>query len=269
MEWNSELERYPKYWRGRLRRGVGLGIGDQYQPWLRVRDIRSHGTSGNPRGITIPRIYHLLSTPERIFFHLLDRQADVVDIREQFPILDLSATLTICGELGQRHARIGSFPEPFTLDFVVTRETPTGLIYQARDIKTAENAAEQRVKARTAVSYEWCKRNGLDWKFVDTSDFSNDVLATLTFMRGWSRHLFVPDNAEIEQFILVFQANYGRNRPLREIITACSQHLKRSYDDCLNSFRFCAWADHIEVDVRRKLALNLPVILREAAKNDN
>jgi hypothetical protein len=138
MEWSPNLGIYPRYWHNRLKRGFGLGV-TTYHPWLRVRDVPSIGTAGNPKGITIPRVYHLLSVPERIFFHLLDRQLDVVDIREQFPILHLQETLAICSELGVKHMRRGSYPEPFTLDFVVTRQTPSGLVYQARSIKTPED----------------------------------------------------------------------------------------------------------------------------------
>lgn len=267
MEWDTELKLYPKYWHSRLKRGFGLGSKIDYHPWLRVRDVPSIGTSGNPKGLTIPRVYHLLSGLERIYFHLIDRQSDVIDIREQFPILDLKSTLAICAGLGVTHTRDGRFPEPFTLDFMVTRQTTNGPIYQARSIKTSESAKDPAVRLRLSVEYEWCKNNGIDWKLVNTGEFSNDMLATLTFVRGWSRHQFKPNEVRAAAFVRTFQSMYSTNVPLQEVVQTCAHRLKRSYRDCLNEFRYCAWTDQIAIDLTRKVSLHLPLVLR--GKYDN
>ena len=254
---------YPRYLHNRLKRGFGLGVGTTYHPWLRVRDVRSIGTSGNPKGITVPRVYHLLSVPERIFFHLLDRQLDVVDIREQFPILHLQETLAICSELGVKHTRHGSYPEPFTLDFVVTRHTPSGPVYQARSIKTPEDAVVPEVRLRLKVEHQWCQQNGIDWKLVDTTEFTRDLLSTLTFMRGWSPQRYVPKTDQADEFAKMFADSYEANLPLKELVKTCSRRLKRGYDHCLTEFRYCAWSDRIAVDLTSKLTLHLPVVLRD------
>lgn len=198
MEWNPNLSMYPKYLHSRLKRGFGLGVGPSYHPWLRVRDVRSIGNSGNPKGITIPRVYHLLSMPERIHFHLLDRQTDVIDIREQFPILDLNETLAICSELGVKHTHHGFFPEPFTLDFLITRQTRSGLMHQARSIKTVVDAAIPKIRLRLKVEHKWCEQNSIDWKLVDTTEYTTDLLSTLTFMRGWSLQRHVTNQVRSE-----------------------------------------------------------------------
>lgn len=263
MEWSPHLSMYPKYLRSRLKRGFGLGVGSTYHPWLRVRDVPSIGPSGNPKGITIPRVYHLPSVPERIFFHLLDRQLDVVDIREQFPILHLQETLAICSELSVKHTRHGSYPDPFTLDFVVTRRTPSGLVYQARSIKTPEDAVVPEVRLRLKVEHKWCQQNGIDWKLVDTTIFTRDLLSTLTFMRGWSLQRYVPKMDQADEFARIFADSYGANCPLKEIVKTCSKRLKRGYDHCLTEFRYCVWSDRIAVDLTSKLTLHLPVVLRD------
>jgi hypothetical protein len=262
MEWNPNLSMYPKYLQSRLKRGFGLGAGPSYHPWLRVRDVRSIGTSGNPRGITIPRVYHLLSVPERIHFHLLDRQADVIDIREQFPILDLNETLAICSKLGVRHTRRGVFPEPFTLDFLVTRQTHSGLVYQARSIKTVEDAAVPKIRLRLKVEHSWCEQNSIDWKLVDTTEYTPNLLSTLLFMRGWSLQRYIPKVDQADEFARMFADSYEANVPLKEIINRCAKRLKRGYQYCLNEFRYCAWSDRIPVDLHSRLTLHLPVVLR-------
>ncbi|MGJ9420784.1 TnsA endonuclease N-terminal domain-containing protein [Massilia sp. CMS3.1] len=245
-----------------MKRGFGLGTGIAYHPWLRVRDVPSIGTSGNPKGITVPRIYHLLSLPERIYFYLLDRQPDVVDIREQFPILNLAETLTICSELGVKHTRKGRFPEPFTLDFIVTRQTPSGLAYQARSIKTPEDASIPKVRLRLKVEHKWCQQNNIDWKLVDTTGYSRELFATLTFMRGWALQRHLPNFEQADEFAKVFFDIYEQNLPLKEIIRTCSMRLNRSNENCLNEFLYCVWSGRIAVDLMSKLTLHLPVVLQ-------
>lgn len=267
MEWDSDLAKYPRYWHNRLKRGFGLGVGLDYQPWLRVRDVPSRGSSGNPKGIIIPRVYHLLSTPERIYFHLLDRQPDVVDIREQFPILHLHATQVLCGELEVTHPRRGRYPEPFTIDFLVTRKTTSGFIHEARSIKTPEDAADESVRARLNIEYQWCRQNNIDWKLVDTRGFTSDLLSTLTFMRGWVQHRYKPEAVGSDKFTKVFNAAYRTNRPLNELVEACARRLKRSYSQSLNDFRYCVWSGRIPIELASKLTLHLPVVLNGTEYN--
>lgn len=262
MEWNDDLSLYPSYWHSRLKRGFGFGREDSYLPWLRVRDVPSIGTSGNPRGITIKRVYHLLSTPERVFFHMIDRQHDVIDIREQFPILDLGGTVALCAERGVKHTRKGRFLEPFTIDFLITRHTSQGPFYQARSIKTVQDAQNPAVRLRLSVEHEWCRRNGIDWKLVDTTGFSPDLLSTLTFIRAWTRHGFVPVPEKTDLFVKVFHDVYVPNLPLRDLVNRCAERLQRSTPDCLDEFRYCAWADRLPIDISRKLTLHLPVVLK-------
>jgi hypothetical protein len=261
MRWPENLDHYPKYWHTRLRRGFGLGVGDTYRPWIRVRDIPSSGSSGNPTGIRVARIYHLLSELERIYFFLLERQPDVVDIREQFPILHLHGTLELCAQLDVMHARKGRYPEPFTLDFMVTRQTSSGLCQQARSIKTPKDAKDPNVRRRLNIEYQWCRQNDIDWSLVDTSSFTKDLLSTLVFMRGWSRHGYKPDEEGIKAFTAGFHLIYRRNVPLRELLQECASHLRIGFDQCQNAFRYGAWADWIQLDLSHCLAMNLPVVL--------
>jgi hypothetical protein len=263
MEWSPKINLYPRYWHSRLKRGFGLGSGSTYHPWLRVRDVPSRGTSGNPKGILISRQYHLLSTQERVYFFLLERESNIVDIREQFPILHLNATLQLCGELGVRHQRKGAHPEPFTIDFLITRQTPSGLIHEARSVKTPADAQDPKIQRRLMVEYRWCQHYSIDWKLIASENFTPEVLSTLTFERGWSRQGFTPDARASDTFAAVFLSIYRPNLTLRELVEACSRALKLGYSQCLNQFRYCAWSGRIAVDPLSRLAINLPVTLKK------
>ena len=184
-----------------------------------------------------------------------------MDIREQFPILHLHGTLELCAALGVRHPSQGRFPEPFTIDLMVTRETSDGLSYQARSIKTPEDAQDEDVKRRLNVEYQWCRQNGIDWTLVDTGQFTKEVLSTLVFMRGWYRHGYHPTVERVEAFAGGFMRVYQRNVPLRELLLECESYLRLGFNECQNAFRYCTWADWIQVDLLSSLAMNLPVVL--------
>ena len=67
--------------------GFGRGTGASYKPWLRVQDVPSTGHSRKVSGVKIERTFHLLSNLEYGYFLVSEFSEDVVDIREQYPLL--------------------------------------------------------------------------------------------------------------------------------------------------------------------------------------
>ncbi|WP_153948056.1 TnsA endonuclease N-terminal domain-containing protein [Cupriavidus sp. U2] len=151
MEWPVGPLRYPPYLRSRIAKHRGVGSGIDYRPWLTVKDVKSKGDSSVVRGILVPRNYHFLSSIELAYFFIRERQQDVVDIREQWPILDIGATEIISSKYGLRHPNKGIYPEPFTVDFLITRKSDSGLLYSAHSIKTIDDLDDPNVKRRLAV----------------------------------------------------------------------------------------------------------------------
>ena len=92
MLWDPSPKLYAPYLQGRVRRGLGIGVGEGYSPWLKVRDVPSRGTSSILHGIKIRRSFHLLSKLETTYFYIVERNPTVIDVREQFPILDIGET---------------------------------------------------------------------------------------------------------------------------------------------------------------------------------
>lgn len=264
MEWASDLKLYPRYLHPRLRRGFGLGSGITYHPWIRVRDVPSKGTSGNPMGILVPRKHHLLSIQERIYFCLLEQEPDVIDIREQFPILQLNATQQLCGELDISHTRKGRYPEPFTLDFLVTRRTSSGVVFEARSVKTPSDAKDPNVRRRLSVEYQWCKQLSIDWKLISSPSFNAELLSRLTFIRSWSRHGLIPNQSRADAFSEMFLKAYQPNATLQSQIATCAKRLGFGYRQSVDEFRYCAWSHRIPVDLQSRIAMNIPVAIKYA-----
>ena len=67
MARGRKLETLNDYRRA-LKKQFGLGEGIDYKPWLRVQDVKSHGTRSEIPGRKVKRIHHLMSSIESEFF---------------------------------------------------------------------------------------------------------------------------------------------------------------------------------------------------------
>lgn len=261
MHWKPNPDLYPLYLRSRIRRGRGTGEGLDYLPWLKTRDVPSIGTSCMPPGILVRRPYHFLSELESIYFFLVERKNTTVDIREQWPILDLDRTIELCMQSGVPHISRKHYPEPFTIDFLITENVEGKLSYRAASIKTPEDALDPKVRLRLSIEHAWCREQGIPWTLIDTSKFDKTMLATLRFMRGWFSNRYEPDMSNARLFSEQFNALYKPNILLCELIQRTAKTLNLSELEAQNSFRYCAWKNEIEVSLFHQLSLDRPLSL--------
>ncbi len=260
MYWKPEPHHYPPYLRTRVRRGQGVRCGQDYRPWLRVRDVPSDGTSSIVSGINIRRPFHLLSELEATYFFLAERKAITVDLMEQWPIFDIDRTLELSARFGVQHPRKRGFPEPFTIDFLISEDTGGGVKHRAASIKSADDARDPSMRRRLAVERAWCAERGIPWTLVDTSHFSKRLLSNLRFMRGWFRHGYKPDTRQADCFAAAFQSTYAPNVCLGELIQRAAKPLRLCDDTADDLFRYCAWTGRIAVSLHSELTLDRPLV---------
>lgn len=264
MHWMSDPSLYPPYLRSRIRRGRGVGLDASYIPWLKVRDVPSRGTSSTVSGILSKRPHHLLSELEATYFFQIERRHSTVNILEQWPILDIDRTLELCAATGVRHNFRGPFPEPFTIDFLITENIDGALKVRAASIKTKEDAQTPAIRQRLAIEYQWCLEKGIPWTLVETASFNKEVLSNLRFMRGWHRHGFDPEKHSRHGFSQHFLDAYAFNVPLGELIRRTAKSLRLDQNTAQDFFRYCAWSDQIPVSLKHPLSLGNPLILKVA-----
>lgn len=155
--WKSDPLLYPPYLQSRITRSRGIGSGPRYVPWLKVRDVPSRGTSQVSQGVFSGRSHHLLSELEATYFFLLERRAGTAEIREQWPILDMDRTLELCARFGVRPRIRNGYPEPFTIDFLITERVDGQLRNRAASVKSPEDAQDPDTRLRLAVEHAWCQ----------------------------------------------------------------------------------------------------------------
>ena len=101
-----------------IKEGRGQGFGNNYKPWITIRDVSSEGRSHRVFGHKSQRTHHLLSDLELSTFLLLEWHSTTIDIREQYP-LDLEQTLEIAKTIGIPHPKFGKYYQIMTSDFLV------------------------------------------------------------------------------------------------------------------------------------------------------
>lgn len=212
-------------------------------------------------GIKVPRRFECLSSLETIFLYQAEREPDVLDIQEQFPILDLASTLRLCAQLHVKHTRRGRYPEPFTIDFILTRQRANTRIAQARSIKTPADRAKPEVTQRLNVEYQWSNEIELDWAIVETEDFTEDLLSSLRFIRRWFEDRFTPNKESASRFSDAFNRGYEVGTPLSDLIDTAARRSRTKAEVALSQFQYCAWSNQIRLDVRRPVGLDRSIVL--------
>ena len=98
-----------------LRNGYGVGVGSTYKPWIGVKDVPSSGESSIIQGITVDRLHELLSKLETRTFVGLEFKRNVIDIREQFPLLPLDVVIGLANRYGIRYPDVPGTKTPAVL----------------------------------------------------------------------------------------------------------------------------------------------------------
>lgn len=268
MEWNAKsLATLPKHLQPKLKKGRGCGSGANYLAWYTTREIKSRGTCDNPTSVRNNRRYELLSNFESIYFHVLEPQEQIRDVREQFPIFDLARTTELAVEEGINYKKGSKGKiEPYTIDFLIDEVVGGRRKLRAASIKPPGQDLDDLTKAKLKVEYRWCAENGIDWELVDLSSLDDPLitLSTLRFMRGWFAHGWTPDVQLRQLFRDAFLDCYERNVPLAEILRKVSRRIYLNRERTEDTFRYAAWARDIALSTNHEVAFNRPVVLKHA-----
>lgn len=168
----------------RFKEKRGMGRGKEYRPWLEVHEFSNRGNASRILGWKCKRTYQLMSKLERRFFVLKQFEQDVVEIREQFPLLPLELTETIATELGVTHPPKNSKKKTvMTTDFVLTiQEKDASTRDVAIAIKSSEDLKNQRTLDKLKVEGEYWKRKGIEFEIVTEESINRAIAVNIEFM---------------------------------------------------------------------------------------
>lgn len=155
-----------------LKEGRGRGEGKDYLPWVRVQDVPSRGFSSRIKGWKTARIHHVLSNYELYTFLVGEWSRLIVDIREQYPLLELEETLAIAKRCGVRHPTDPKtrYPIVMTTDFLFTLLLDGQRVLHACTFKHSKDLAHKRTREKMEIEKRYWRERGVNWKIITEFD---------------------------------------------------------------------------------------------------
>lgn len=166
------FETYEDY-RRHLRNKWGQGEGKKYKPWFTTKDVKGpEAFRAEVLGLKTGRVHHFLSSKETELFYILEHRDDIVDIREQFPLLPLVLSQKIANTIGVKHPTVKKTDTPFimTTDILATVDNGAGISYLAFCVKPKEKLDELRVREKIEIERIWWELLGVPFQIFTGSD---------------------------------------------------------------------------------------------------
>lgn len=159
-----------------IAQGRGQGVGQQYKPWLTIRDVPSKGRSHRTKGVLTKRVHHTLSDGEQKVLLALEVDPNTLDIREQFP-MDRLDTFGIALELNFRPpTTLDGTPYVMSIDFLVTQQVAHRTITRPLTFKYSYDQLTDREQELIAIARVYWQRRGLSLEVIDESFYDEDVV---------------------------------------------------------------------------------------------
>ncbi|WP_082577179.1 MULTISPECIES: TnsA endonuclease N-terminal domain-containing protein [unclassified Massilia] len=169
-----------------LRKGRGKGIGENYVPYLYVRDVPSLGRSHRVYGKRSGRVHHLLSDIEYAHYLTFDMDDSVIDIREQFA-LNRDETMIIASRLGYRHPKDpkSNTYSVMTTDLVITYRNRASPTHKAFSIKPASQLQKTRVGEKLEIEEAYWTEKNISFKVLTEHDIPVHLKRSLQWLRQY------------------------------------------------------------------------------------
>lgn len=244
--------------KGRHRENRGTGMMQYYIPWLRSPEVPSRGRSHRPWGIKTRRNHEFFSDLEEYYFLVAEWCDQVIDIREQYPLLPVEQTQMIAKSLGYKHPQDDQTGEPYVMstDFLLTVHDGDLVKLVARTIKSSSDLENPRVREKFAIEREFWKLQGVDWAIVTDEDIPINMAKNLKRIRGsYFWHL----NSKPSPAVLFTFKNevlsYDLDGPLNLSAICISLDKLHNFDMgyCLIMLQYLIWNKEIVVDMNQLL----------------
>lgn len=237
--------------------GFGAGAGVGYMPWLRVQDVPSTGRSWKIQGVKIERMHHLLSDLERAYLLVLEFSENVVDIREQYPLLPIESPQAIASAIGVRYPRYmkTNVPLVMTTDFLLTVKQPNGDFKSvARTIKYQKDLVGEdalRTLEKLEVERRFWMSQGVDWSIVTEEDFTPDLIKNLGLLRRYAQLPRALMNSSLHsEFLELLEASKPYAwATTAECLRKISKRLSIPYAETRDIFFNLIWRKIIRLDL--------------------
>lgn len=255
-----------------LKEGRGLGTGADYQPLLNIQDVASRGNVHRYPGKLTGRVHQTLSNLEQDYLYGLELAhfaygRQVVDIREQYPLLPVAMTESLAEKLGVAHptdpkTRVSI---PMTTDFVVTMRRGYDESLLARTVKPAKHLSKPRVLEKFDIERAYWAERGVDWGIVTERDLPKAYVQNARDLLPCVDLKAYDIQAETRQHVaeMLHMRLSQANLPLMDVCASVDQQTGFAPGTALTVAKHLIVTGQWAVDLRVRFDPGKPLVFRE------
>ncbi|MEH2407397.1 TnsA endonuclease C-terminal domain-containing protein [Nostoc sp.] len=248
QDWTqAKFERY-------FKEGRGQGTGKDYQPWIKIQDFPSKGRVSRPPGWKTNREHHLFSDNEKRLFYVFEWSDAIVDIREQFPLLDLDLSMSIAEEMAINHPKDpqSNTPYPLTTDFMLSVRQGEKIVQKARTFKLTKDLGSKSVAEKFELEKRYYAAKGIDWGIITEKEVPKLLAENIEWVHTAYK---LEENADINLEELRNIANILKSKlqeadsSINRITTGLDKDMNIEHGTCLYLFRHLIARKEIIMDM--------------------
>lgn len=210
----------------RFKENRGQGSGQDYLPFLTIRDVPSKGRVHRLPSATVGRVHHLLSDLEHHVFCQLDWHSQVVDIREQFPIAR-DESRALAERLGIAHPSVRGVDQVLTTDFIVDLKPGGQHSRKAISAKYAEELDDPRVLEKLELERRYWLEKGIPYCIITEREIPKTLIENVKWVRPFLTK-FELKTSELEEYFDIF--NDAKRFYSNQKITVLTNRLDDDYN---------------------------------------
>lgn len=242
--------------------GRGQGTGKDYKPWITIQDFSSQGRASRVYGWKTKRIHHLLTDLQTKYFYLLEWTDSVIDIREQYPLLDFDAVVKDKEDLNltlfcDKESHI---PYVISTTFLVTCRNKSGDIrYAARSLKVSSELEKKTSLEKLEIERRYWQEKGINWGVVTQKEIPNALSRNIEWIHS---SLLDFENRGFTHVEMQFMCNalidkIEKNiKVMREIICEYDEEFNFEAGTGLFIFKYLIATKQLKVDMNKKIDIN-------------
>lgn len=244
-----------------IKEGRGQGTGKEFLPWLMTYNVPSDGRRARDPGWKTGRLHHLMSDLETYYFYLLEWSDLVIDIREQFPLLDVEAAQAIAFDMGVEYPKDRESKIPFVLttDFMVTVRDGDRILDIARTVKPSKELDKTRVIEKFEIERRYWAAKGIDWGIVTEKEIPTVLAKNVEYLHP-AYHLEPTDETPLPQLLLIGDLLKDRlkisKKSIVQITSNFDNELRLIPGTCLKLFLHLIARKEIILDMNQKINLS-------------
>ncbi|MGG0815441.1 TnsA endonuclease N-terminal domain-containing protein [Paenibacillus alvei] len=206
----------------RIREGRGKGHFADYKPWLTIHDVPSLGIVTRVFGWKSRRVHHYFSEHFELAHHYqMEWASDVIDIREQYPLLPLEKTLFIAQKLGIKHPIDPKTKHPIvmTTDMLLTVRSSGELRFKAHSIKPVDKL-NRRVLEKLQIEQIFMKDQGIEWRLITENQINYDLVKNVEWLHSFKNleeSAFLNNKLVCALEPILYERIINQNQPLAKI----------------------------------------------------